>query len=77
MPNPSQQKTNKSQFADDADQWAMCKNIALAAEYLQRDLDKLTRWRAKWRIKLNPENTKVIVFSKFQTAIMAKPALSL
>ena len=57
MPNPSHHHTNKSQFADDADQWAVSKNIDLAAEYLQRDLDKLARWCAKWRIKLNPEKT--------------------
>ena len=55
----------------------MSKNIDLAAEYLQRDLDKLSRWCAKWRIKLNPEKTKVIIFSKSQTAIRAEPALSL
>ena len=46
-------------------------------EYLQRDLDKLARWCAKWRIKLNPEKTKVIIFSKSPTAIYAEPALSL
>ena len=46
-------------------------------EYLQRDLDKLARWCAKWRIKLNPEKTKVIIFSKSQSAIRAEPALSL
>ena len=55
MPNPSHHQTNKSQFADDAGQCAMSKNIDLAAEYLQRDLDKLARWCAKWRIKQNPE----------------------
>ena len=55
----------------------MSKNIDLAAEYLQRDLDKLARWCAKWRIKLNPEKTKVIIFSKSRTAIRAEPALSL
>ena len=55
----------------------MSKNIDLAAEYLQRDLDKLARWCAKWRIKLNPEKTKVMIFSKSQTAIKAKPASSL
>ena len=44
---------------------------------MQRYLDKLTRWCAKWRIILKTENTKVIIFSKSQTAIMAKPALSL
>ena len=74
MPNPTHHQTNKSQFADDAGQWAVSKNIDLAAEYLQRDLDKLARWCAKWRIKLNPEKTKVIIFSKSQTAIRAEPA---
>ena len=77
MPNPSHHQTNKSQFADDAGQWAVSKNIDLAAEYLQRDLDKLARWCAKWRIKLNPEKTKVTIFSKSRFAIRAEPALSL
>ena len=40
MPNPSHYQTNKSQIADDAGQWAVSKNIDLAVEYLQRDLDK-------------------------------------
>ena len=77
MPNPSQHQTIKSQFADDASQWAVSKNISLALEYLQRDLDKLARWCVKWRIKVNPERTKVIIFSKSQTASRAEPALSL
>ena len=50
LPNPSHHQTNKSQFADDDSQWAVSKNIELAAEYLQRDLDKLAGWCAKWRI---------------------------
>ena len=62
MPNPTHHQTNKSQFADDAGQWAMRKNINLAAEYLQKDFDKLARWCAKRRIKFNPEKTKVIMF---------------
>ena len=77
MPNPSHHQTNKLQFADDAGQWAVSKNIDLAAEYLQRDLDKLARWCAKWRIKLNPDKAKVIIFSKSQFAIREEPALSL
>ena len=77
MPNPTHHQTNKSQFADDAGQWAVSKNIDLAVEYLQSDLDKLARWCAKWRIKLNPEKTKVILFSKSRSAIRAEPALSL
>ena len=76
MPDPTHHH-NKSQFADDAGQWAVSKNIDLAAEYLQRDLDKLARWCAKWRIKLHPEETKVIIFPKSPTAIRAEPVLSL
>ena len=40
----------------------------------------MTNWQGrmpKWRIKLNPEKTEVIIFSKFQTAIRAEPVLSL
>ena len=58
MSNPTHHQTNKSQFADDASQWAVSKNIDLATEYLQRDLDKLARCCAKWRIKLNPEKNQ-------------------
>ena len=77
MPNHSYHQTNKSQFADDAGQCAVSENINLAAEYLKKDLEKLARWCTKWRIKLNPEKTKVIIFSKSPTAIRAEPALSL
>ena len=77
MPNPSYHQTNKLQFVHDADQWTVRKNVDLAAEYKQKDLDKQARWCAKWRIKLNPEKAKVIIFSRFQTAIRAEPALSL
>ena len=77
MPNPSHHQTNKSQFADDANQWAISNNTNLAAEYLQWNCDKLARWCVKSRIKLNPEKTKVIIFSKSRSAIKAEPDLSL
>ena len=77
MPNPNHHQTNKSQFADDASQWAVSKNIDLAAEYPKQDLDKLARWCAKWRVKLNQEKTKVLIFSKSRSAIRPEPALSL
>ena len=35
MPNPTHHQTNKSQFAVDAGQWAVSKNVDLATEYLQ------------------------------------------
>ena len=76
MPNPSDHQTNRLQFADDAGQRTVSKHINLVAGFLQRDLDKLARWCVKWRNKLNPEKTKVIIFSKSKTAIRAEPALS-
>ena len=77
MPNPSHHQTNKSKFTDDAGQWAVSKNIDLAVEYLQWALDKLARWCAKWRIKLNLEKAKFIIFSKSRSPNRAEPALSL
>ena len=58
MPNPIHHQTNTSQFADDADQWAVSKNIDLAAKYLQRDLDKLARWCAKMENKIKSRKKK-------------------
>ena len=58
MPDPSHRQTIRSQFADDAGQWAVSKNIDLAAEYLQKDPDKLARWCAKWRIRLKQKKQK-------------------
>ena len=77
IPNRSHHQTNKSQFADDTGQWAVSKNTDLAAKHLRKDLDNLARWCAKWRIKLNPETTKVIMFSRSTNAIRAELALSL
>ena len=53
-----------SQFADDTAQWAFSLNIRFAAKFLQQDLLNLAMWCAKWRIKLNPEKPKVIIFSR-------------
>ena len=57
MPNLTHYQINKPQFEDDADQWAVIKNIDLAAEYLQSGIS--AKWCAKWRIKLNPEKPKL------------------
>ena len=44
--------------------WAFSLNIHIAAKLLQQDLLKLAMWCTKWRIELNPDNTKVIIFSR-------------
>ena len=63
LPPPHHKQNSLSQFADDTAQWAFSLNVKFVANLLQQDLLKLATWCAKWRIKLNPEKTKVIIFS--------------
>ena len=44
---------------------------------MRKDLRKLAKWCAKWRIKLNPEKTKVIIFSRSPLARKSEPILKL
>ena len=64
LPPPHHKQNSLSQFADDTAQWAFSLNVRNAANLLQQYLLKLAMWCAKWRIKLNPEKTKVIIFSR-------------
>ena len=64
LPTPHHKQNSLSQFADDTAQWAFSLNVRIAAKLLQQDLLKLVMWCAKWRIKLNPTKSKVIIFSR-------------
>ena len=64
LPTPHHKQNPLSQFADDTAQWAFSLNIHIAAKLLQQDPQKLAMRCAKWRIKLNPTKTKVIIFSR-------------
>ena len=64
LPKPHHRQKSTSQFADDTAIWAASKNVQFAAKLLRKDLRKLAKWCAKWRIKLDPEKTKVIIFSR-------------
>ena len=77
LPKPHHRQNSKSQFADDTALWAASRNVHIAAKLLQKDLRKLAKWCAKWRIKLNPEKTKVIIFSWSSLARNAEPTLKL
>ena len=61
LPTPHHKQNSLSQFADDTAQWAFSRNVCFAAKLLQQDLLKLALWCAKWRIKLNPLKTKMII----------------
>ena len=64
LPTPHHKQNSISQFTDDTAQWAFSLNVRFAAKFLQQDLLNLAMWCAKWRIKLNLEKTKVIIFSR-------------
>ena len=64
LPNPHHRQNSKSQFADDTALWAASGNVQFAAKLLRKNLRKLRKWCTKWRIKLTPEKTKVIIFSR-------------
>ena len=77
LPKPHHRQNSRSQFADDTALWAASRNVHIAAKLLQKDLRKLAKWCAKWRIKLNPEKTKVIIFSWSYLARNSEPTLKL
>ena len=77
LPPPHHHQNSLSQFADDTAQWAFSRRVRTAAALLQQDLLKLVMWCAKWRIKLNPEKTKVIIFSWSILARKSEPNLKL
>ena len=74
---PHHKQNSLSQFADDTAQGAFSLNVRNAGTLLQHDLLKLAMWCAKWRIKLNPEKTKVIIFSRSMLARKAELNLKL
>ena len=55
----------------------LVKNVQFAAKLLGKDLRKLAKWCAKWRIKLNPDKTKDIIFSWSSLARNSEPILKL
>ena len=77
LPKPHHRRNSKSQFVDGTALWAASKNVQFAAKLLPKDLRKLAKWCAKWRIKLSPEKTKVIIFSRSSLARNSEPILKL
>ena len=77
VPTPHHKQNSLSQFSDDTAQWAFSLNVCFAAKRLQHDLLNLAMWCAKQRIKLNPEKTGVIIFSRSKLARKTEPNLKL
>ena len=52
------------QSADDTALWAFSLSVHFPAKHLQQDLLNVAMLCARWGIKLNPEKTKIIIFSR-------------
>ena len=72
---PHHRQNSEFQFADDTAPWVASKNVRFAAKLLHKELRKLAKWCAKWRLRLNPEKTKVIIFSRSSLARNSEPIL--
>ena len=55
----------------------LVKMYNLQQSNLSKDLQKLSKWCAKWRVKLDPEKTDVIIFSRSPLARKSEPLLKL
>ena len=77
LPTLHHKQNSLSQFAYDTAQWSFSLKVRFAAKLLQQDLLNLTVWCAKWRIKLNAEKSKVIIFSSSVLARKTEPNLKL
>ena len=77
LPTPHHKQNSLFQFADDTAQWAFSLNVRIVAKLSQQDLLSLALWCAKWRIKLNPEKSMVIIFSRSKLARETEPNLKL
>ena len=74
---PHHKQNSLSQFADDTAEWAFILNVRFAGKLWQQDLLNLAMWCAKWRIKLNPKKTKVIIFSRSKLDRKTEPNVKL
>ena len=68
---------NPSQFADDIGLFATGRKIQDAASSMQEALKKVENWCKKWRVKLAPSKTNVVVFTKCHKAHSDRPSLFL
>lgn len=61
---PKLEKCKIAQFADDTAIYLHHRRASALGKQLQADLVKLSNWFKKWRVKINPNKTTAILFSK-------------
>ena len=66
-----------SQFADDTGIWSTGTNTTSTAAALQNALQQMEKWCKKWKVKLCPSKTNLVLFTKCSKAHAIKPAIYL
>ena len=66
-----------SQFADDTCIWSTGLDPKSVGITLQESLTKMEEWCKKWRVKLSPTKTAVVLFTRCYKAHIEKPPLRL
>ena len=60
------------QFADDTTTWVTAPSKKAALDKLQLSIRRLEPWLAKWRIKVNPKKTQLVIFGSRQNTATIK-----
>ena len=66
-----------SQYADDVGMWSTGKTVQGTVNSIQAALKRLESWCRKWRVKLAPSKTNVVLFTKCHRAHSDRPRLLL
>jgi len=64
IPQPGNQKTRLSQYADDVATWSRMKSVKKCQARLQRYNTRFVNWCKRWRMKLSASKTKVLLFHR-------------
>jgi hypothetical protein len=64
IPQPENQKTRLSQYADDVATWSRMKSVKKCQATLQRYNTRFLNWCKRWRMKLSASKTKVLLFHR-------------
>lgn len=75
IPPPDNLNMNLSQYADDIAVWISGNSQKHIQTQIQKYLDKLAKWCNDWFIKINPDKTQVVCFTRNRKKIDVKLTL--
>ena len=74
---PDELQVEKALYADDLVMWHTCHHTDISARRLNEDLNKLSSYCEKWKLKVNSAKTVYSIFTKSNKIAKKKLSLSL